>query len=309
MKVRAILNPRAGLRARQALGALAQGPPAWGRIAVEQTQFPGHARELATRAAQEGVELLLAVGGDGTMNEVADGLLGSQTALGLVPVGSGNGLARTLGLPLVPRQALRTLEGGVTRRMDVGLVNGRPFLNVAGAGFDALVGVEFHRHGRRGGRRGAFSYVRLGLAALLRYRATSFALDADGARFDGRAFVVAFANGRQYGAGAVIAPHARLNDGRLDVVVFEHASTPAVLLQAPRLFLGGIERWRRYRAFAVARAALSAPMPFPFHRDGEPEEDRERIEVALRPRALRVRVAAEVAAAADGPFLPQAGAE
>lgn len=309
MKVQAILNPRAGLRARRALGALEQGRPAWGRIAVELTRSPGHARELAVRAAQAGVELLLAVGGDGTVNEVAEGLLGSDTALGLVPVGSGNGLARTLGIPLAPRAALRAIEEGVTRRMDVGFVNGRPFLNVAGAGLDAHVGAEFHRHGSRGGRRGVFSYVRLSLLSVLRYEVSAFALEADGTRFDGRAYVVAFANGRQYGAGAVIAPRAALNDGRLDVVIFEEAPLPAVVVQAPRLFLGGIERFRGYRSFASARATLSAPRPFAFHRDGEPEDDSARLEVTLRPRALRVRVAAHVDAAPDGPFLSATGEE
>lgn len=309
MRVRAILNPRAGLGARRALGALEQGRPAWGRISVEPTQAPGHARDLARRAADEGVDLLLSVGGDGTMNEVADGLLGSDTALGIVPVGSGNGLARALGIPLEPRAALFALEAGVTRRMDVGLANGRPFLNVAGAGFDAHVGAEFHRHGRRGGRRGILSYVRLSLLAVRGYEMTRFALRAGGTRFEGRAFLVAFANGRQYGAGAVIAPRAALNDGRLDVVIFEEAPLATILMQMPRLFRGTIERFRRYRSFAAADALLRAERPFPFHRDGEPEDAAARLEIALRPAALRIRVATEVNDATNGPFLPATGVE
>lgn len=310
MNVRAILNPRAGLRAHRALGALEAGSTSWGRIPVELTRAPGHARELACEAAASGTELLLAVGGDGTVNEVAAGLLGSSTVLGIVPVGSGNGLARSLGIPLAPLAAVRALEAGVTRRMDVGLLDGRPFFNVAGAGFDAHVGAAFHRHGRGGGRRGIFSYVRLSLAAVLRYQVGEFELESDGGRFNGRAYALAFANGRQYGAGAVIAPRARLDDGRIDVVIFQDAPVARVLMQAPRLFLGTIDRFSAYRSFPVSRATLRAARPFPLHRDGEPEDERERVEIELRPRALRVRVAASALAAPGAPFLPDThGAE
>lgn len=303
MKVRAILNPRAGLAAQRALGAFEAGTPEWGRIPVDATQAPGHARELARRAVAQGVELLLAAGGDGTMNEVADGLLGSQTALGVVPVGSGNGLARTLGIPLEPRAALAALAHGVTRRMDVGLVNGRPFLNVAGAGFDAHVGAAFHKHARRGGRRGILSYVRLSLQAVLRYEPAAFELEVDGAPgFSGRALVVAFANGRQYGAGAVLAPRARLDDGRLDVVVFQATSVARVLRQIPRLFQGTLAHSRAFRGFTLSRGSLRSAQPYPFHRDGEPEEASARLDVGLHALALCTRVSRAVHEDPQGPF-------
>lgn len=313
MKVRAILNPRAGLGAQRALGALEAGVNAWGAIPVERTQAPGHARELARRAVAEGVELLLAVGGDGTMNEVADGLLGSGTALGIVPVGSGNGLARTLGIPLEPRAALHTLAAGVTRRMDVGLANGRPFLNLAGAGFDAHVGAAFHRHARRGGRRGILTYVRLSLLAVWRYAPLPLRVGADGAgahdaspgfAFEGRALLVACANGRQYGAGAVVAPRARLDDGRLDVVTIAATSPAAVLLQIPRIFSGTLERFSAYRAGFLSKGRIACDRPFPFHRDGEPEDEVTRLDLDLLPRALGIRVAQAVHADPAGPFGP-----
>lgn len=302
MRVQAILNPRAGLAAQRALSALRDARRSGGPIAVTLTERPGHARELARRAADEAAELVLAVGGDGTMNEVAEGLLGSETALGLVPVGSGNGLARTLRMPLEAARALEALESGVTRRMDVGFVNGRPFLNVAGAGFDAAVGADFHAHGRRGGRRGILPYVGLGLARAFSYRPEAFTLEAGAQGFSGRAFVVAFANGRQYGAGALIAPQARLDDGRLSVVVLEAAPRLELLLAAPRLFTGGVAGSRRYHAFETERATLRADHAFLHHRDGEPEERTRAIEVTLRPAALRVRVPAAVAGDPAGPF-------
>jgi YegS/Rv2252/BmrU family lipid kinase len=297
----AVLNPRAGVSARRALEAFRRRPR-WGDIEVRVTAGPGDARRWAEEAARDGADLLLVAGGDGTANEAGWGLLGSGTTLGLVPVGSGNGLARTLAIPLRPERALECLEAGVSRRMDVGMVNGRPFLNVCGAGFDATVGAEFHARGRRGGRRGLLTYVRLSLAESLRYRAERWTLEAGAERFEGRALVVAFVNGRQYGGAAVIAPGARLDDGLLDIVVVEDASLAEILANAPRLFLGGIERFRRYRRLAAARAVLTGNGPALFHRDGEPEPAADRLEVSLQPRALSVLVPRETAERPDGPF-------
>ena len=300
----AILNPRAGVAAERALAAVRRGRPSWGAIDVRVTTGPGDARRWAAEAAKDGVDLLLAVGGDGTANETAWGLLGTRTSLGLVPVGSGNGLARTLGIPLQPERALAALEQGVSRLMDVGMVNGRPFLNVSGAGFDAAVGAEFHARGQGGGRRGQFTYVRLSLAESLRYRAAEWTLEAGADRFEGRALIVAFVNGRQYGGAAIIAPGARLDDGLLDVVVVEDAPLLEVLANAPRLFLGGIERFRRYRRMAAPRALLTGALPGLFHRDGEPEPAAGRLEVHVDPRALSIRVPRATADDPRGPFAP-----
>lgn len=301
MKVRAVLNPRAGVRARRARRALERARAPW-TIEVAETTGPGHAAALAREAAEQGHHAVLAVGGDGTANEVARGLLGSETALALLPMGSGNGLARALRVPLRPERALATLADAVVRRMDVGTANGRPFLNVAGAGFDAVVGVAFHEHARHGGRRGIPTYVHMALRSMLTYRAETWDLEAAGQRFQGRALLVTFANGRQYGAEAVIAPGSRLDDGLLDVVVLEDASLPEILFHAPRLFLGGLERFRRYRRFPASAAVLTAARPVPFHRDGEPEAGTQRLEVGLMPRALKVLVPRQTAEDPAGPF-------
>ena len=182
MKVRAILNPRAGVAVRGTREAVERGRPSWRDYAVYLTREPGHATELAREAVAAGAELVLAVGGDGTMNEVARALIGSPAALGIVPVGSGNGLARALRLPLRPAHALGALESGARRRMDVGFLNGRPFLNVAGVGFDAVVGRSFHERGKEGGRRGFLGYVRLCLLELRTYRSPRLAIEVPPAR-------------------------------------------------------------------------------------------------------------------------------
>jgi YegS/Rv2252/BmrU family lipid kinase len=299
------VNPRAGLAAERARAALAASRPAWRELETRLTKGPGDARELARDAAARGCELVLSVGGDGTANEVAWGLLGSESALGIVPAGSGNGLARTLRLPLRPAAALAALERGVTRRMDVGWIGGKPFLNVAGAGFDAAVGADFHAHGRRGGRRGFLTYVRLSLRRALAYQAGSWSIDAGAERFDGRAFVIVFANGRQYGGGAVVAPRARLDDGLLDVGIFEDAPRLRTLLGACRMFLGGVERLPFYRPLRVASLVLESPGPILHHRDGEPEAaSSSRLELRIEPRALKILAPAGTSADPAGPFLP-----
>jgi YegS/Rv2252/BmrU family lipid kinase len=302
VKIRAILNPRAGLAAARARRAILDGP--WPDVDLIETRAPGHARELATEAASAGCGLLLAAGGDGTANEVAWGLLGSETALGLVPVGSGNGLARTLRLPLDPWRCVGALHDAKTRRMDVGFWNDRPFLNVGGAGLDALVGADFHAHGRAGGRRGILTYVRLSLRRALSYRAASYAVTTDNGRFEGRALIVAFANGRQYGGGAIVAPRARLDDGRLDLIVFEDAPRAALLAGGPRLFLGTVDRFRYYRHLLVTRARVTSTTPFIHHRDGEPEAEQPVAEVRVEARALRVLVPRATSGDPAGPFEP-----
>jgi YegS/Rv2252/BmrU family lipid kinase len=297
----AILNPRAGLAAARARAALERSPR-WRGTAVRVTTAPGDAKRFAEEAAAAGAEHVLSIGGDGTANEIAWGLLGTPAVLGLVPMGSGNGLARTLRLPLSPDGALASLADGVPRAMDVGMINGRPFLNVAGAGFDAEIGVAFHEHGRRGGRRGIFTYVRLSLARSLSYRAESWTLAAGDGRFDGRAFVIAFVNGRQYGAGATLVPGSRLDDGLLDVVVIEDAPAYELVWNASRLFLGGIERFRRYHHHPATTAVLTAGRTFHHHRDGEPEDATDRLEATVVPRALRILVPRVTAGDPGGPF-------
>jgi YegS/Rv2252/BmrU family lipid kinase len=297
------LNPRAGVAAARALEAVKRGRPSWKDLDVAVTQGPGDASRLARQAVAAGAELVLAVGGDGTANETAQGLFDSKTALGIVPVGSGNGLARCLRIPLDPAAALASLEEGVTRRADVGMIDGRPFLNVAGAGFDAVVGADFHEAGRGGGRRGILSYVLRALVRVTRHRGQPLHLEADGVAHELRPFLVCLANGPQYGAGALIAPGAKLDDGRLDVVILEEAPWPVLLLNVPRLFAGTLKHSRLYRRFGASTVAITSAAPFLYHRDGEPEDAVPRLEATLRPGALLLRAPRATVSDPNGPFV------
>jgi YegS/Rv2252/BmrU family lipid kinase len=302
MRGRLIANPRAGRRSPALFRALASGGHPFSDIEVVPTTFPGEAEVLARKAVQDGVAFVLVAGGDGTVNEVASGLLGGGTPLGVLPTGSGNGLARVLGIPLDLPDALRALGTAEVRRMDAGLLNGRAFVNVAGAGLDAEVGSAFQARGGKGGRRGLWPYFELGFRKAWGYRPRRIRIEADGAVLEGRALIVAFANGRQYGGGATIAPKALLDDGLLDLVVFEEASFLETLTQVPKLFYGGIESFRAYRHLQVRHAILRAEDALGSHRDGEPAEASATLEVGVKPGGLPVLVPGRTLRNPEGPF-------
>jgi diacylglycerol kinase (ATP) len=222
--------------------------------------------------------------------------------LGVIAAGSGNGLARALGIPRGARASLHALAHSVVRPMDVGLANGKIFLNIAGAGFDAAVGRAFDEHGRRGGRRGMLSYFRMGLATAWGYKTAELRLEAGETQWRHRAFVVAFANGRQYGGGAEVAPKAVLDDGLLDVVAVEDAPAAEILVNLPLMYLGRIDTYRRYTRVLATGGVLTADAPFAYHRDGEPEPPTQRLEVTIRPRALHVLVPPARLQDRTGPF-------
>lgn len=300
MKVRAVVNPRAGVAARRVIEAL-EGQRFWRHLEIRITEGPRHAIDLAREAVDVGCEVVLACGGDGTANEVAKGILGTGALFGVIPVGSGNGLARNLRIPLTPHRALQALSRAQIRKMDVGFVNGQPFLNVAGVGFDAEIGEAFHAWGRER-RRGILHYVRLAATRFLTYPAPLLRLVADDYESHGPVFLVAFANGRQYGAGAEVVPDSTLDDGTFEVVVLEDRPRAVMATGVAHLFLGGVEAIPGYRRIRTRSALITATTPVPVHRDGEPEPRVERVEVTLRPRALPILVPRATLADPWGPF-------
>ena len=258
------------------------------------TEHAGHAAELARGAVERGARIVVAWGGDGTVNEVATALVGTAAALGIVPAGSGNGLARMLGMPAQASRALGRILHGADRVIDVGDIDGRLFVNVAGVGFDAHIAAAFATMGRR--RRG---FLRYGLivARELRHfhsRAFTLTLDAGDARGEQtsrhHAFLMTFANGRQWGNGALIAPQAELDDGALDAVVVEDRGRGAVLRAIPRLFTGTLAGVPGVMTSRIRTATVTGDgRPVAYHADGEPHIGGPALVVSVRPGALRLR--------------------
>ncbi len=280
------VGPRAGAARRRAEQAAAICE-AHGRAAeVLVTERHGHARDLAAGAVARGCGLVVAWGGDGTVNEVGSALAYTPAAMGIVPAGSGNGLARELGLPFEPASAFAAAFTRPERVIDAGDLDGRLFFNVAGCGLDARVARGF---AASGARRGPWRYVQVTVRELFAYTPDDLVITTDGGDARVRPLLVAFANASQYGNGARIAPGARLDDGQLDVVVVTHRPVWRVAQQVPYLFSGRIadvpgvtiERSRE----AVVRAAVSILC----HVDGEPYAAGRVVTVRARARALRVR--------------------
>jgi YegS/Rv2252/BmrU family lipid kinase len=294
MKVSVIINPISGTGGRRdvARDRAARAAACLARHGLDGaavlTGRPGHARELADAALARGADTVIAWGGDGTVNEVASALAFRQATLGIIPSGSGNGLARELRIPLEPDAAFAVAIGGATRVIDAGELDGRLFFNVAGIGLDARVAHRFAVDGLV--RRGFFRYVSVTLQELFAFSADEHTIATDGESRQIRALLVAIANGRQYGNGAIVAPHAVLDDGRLDVVVIAARSPLRAMAQLPFVFLGMIARMPGVTMQQASVIEVTSPGPIIYHLDGEPFAGDASVRARSRPAALRVRV-------------------
>jgi len=255
---------------------------------VQLSERPGHARELARNALANRASTILAWGGDGTVNEVASELAFRDAAFAVIPSGSGNGLARELQIPFDPDAAFDIALTGTERVIDAGEFDGRLFFNIAGIGLDARVAHRFSEDGlvRRGFRR----YLEITASELWSFHPDEHTIVADGAAVRHRALLIAVANGRQYGNGAIIAPRARLDDGRLDVVVVAHRSPLRALMQMPRVFMGDIERIPGVTMTTAVDIEVTSAQPVLYHVDGEPFVGGASLKARVRPDALRVLV-------------------
>ena len=248
------------------------------------TERPGHARELTKAAVRRGARLVFAWGGDGTINEVASALAFDDVPLGIIPSGSGNGLATELGIDARPEIAIAMGLQSAPRRIDLGEMGGRLFVNVAGVGIDAYVADKFNEHGNV--RRGLLTYARISGRALFTYQQRRYRIVADGDAIETSAVLLTIANGSQYGNNARVAPHATLDDGWLDLVVVEESSRLRTLAHVPRLFDGTIDRVAGCTIRRMKSGAIESDEPMTFHVDGEPMRGGTSLKVRIHPGAL-----------------------
>src|SRR5262245_8244093 len=275
MSVAIIINPISGgarpEMARRRAEIAAQVIERHGdRPEVFITERRGHARELALAAMQRGVRLVMAWGGDGTINEVVSALAFGEVPLGIVPAGSGNGLAGEPAISRKPDQAIAAALRSESRLIDVGELAGRLFVNVAGVGIDAHVAYQFNAADNP--RRGFIGYVRLGARALRTYRPRDYHITKPDGQIEARALLVAVANAPQWGNGAQIAPGALVDDGLVDLVVLEERSRFRTLCQLPRLFNGTASRVQGCTISRVREVTIECDEPMIFHVDGEPHQ-------------------------------------
>jgi diacylglycerol kinase (ATP) len=290
MRALVVINPVSGparrrsVDAGRALAVSVLERAGW-TVEVAVTTAAGDAHRLAHAACGGGSDMVVAWGGDGTINEVASALAFTPVALGIVPGGSGNGLARELGIPRDPARALGVAAGGGRRVIDAGEVDGRLFFNAAGIGLDAAIAALMAMPGTQ---RGFSGYLRLALREGLQYQARHYVVTQDGRAVRHHALFMAFANSRQYGNDARIAPRARLDDGLLDLVVVENQPLWRLLGQTRALFQGSLQPGPRLRMTTFTEVMVAGAEPLAYHVDGEPGVGGGQVVVRAHPRALVV---------------------
>jgi diacylglycerol kinase (ATP) len=292
LKARFIFNPHSGsnrrnphLRDRARTFIAEHGWDA----AVVSTERPRHATELARRAVDEGCTLVVAIGGDGTMNEVASALVDTPVSFGLIPCGSGNGLGRHLGIRRPGRGAFQTLLTGRSLAIDTGMVNTDPFFCVAGTGFEALIASRFASLTSRG-----FSgYLRTSVQAWRTYRPERYTLHHATGHDRVEAFTLAISNSSQYGNNAFIAPGASVSDGQLNLTAVPRVGLHNAVPLLWRLFRGSLYRVASVQRWQGERFIIERERPGWIHTDGEPRAEVSRLEITVRPRSLRIMVPAE----------------
>lgn len=301
-----IINPISGTQDKQAVeqAIVRHIDTMRYRYELVYTEYAGHAAELAAQAAAEGVEIVVAVGGDGTINEVARALVHTQTALGIVPCGSGNGLARHLCIPLDPDAAVAIINRGVVHCLDYGLINGHPFFCTCGVGFDAFLSMKF----AEAGKRGLATYIEKTLTDGISYKPESYRLTLDndeGKDVQYDAFLIACANASQYGNNAYIAPHASMKDGLLDVVILEPFNVLESAAVAMQLFSKTLPQNSHVKTLRTRRLRIERQQAGPAHCDGDPFDMEAVIEVELVAGAFQVVVNEEANREPDPNLLQQ----
>jgi len=286
-KIRFIINPKSGVQQKNDFPALIEKyiDKSQFDFDIAHTEYKKHAKEIAAKSAAEGDDIVCAVGGDGSVHEVGTVLIGTKTQLAIIPAGSGNGLARHLQIPMDFVQAIETINNGKQAIIDTVLVNDKPFLNVGGYGFDAVIAKGFENHVRRG----FWGYVKLVSKQCFGYRPTLFSFEINGEKMEKKLFLCTIANANEYGNGFCISPNSSLTDGIVELCMLR----PFNLLMAPAVLFRFFRksnhkgRYMEIIPFTKARITLHSPIG---HYDGEPFDVRNELNVEVVPKSLHVLI-------------------
>ena len=272
-----IINPISGKSRKQKIveKLLAKG------YKVAFTEYAGHAEQLAREATER---VVVAVGGDGTVNEVARGLVGSDKALGIIPCGSGDGLARHLGLSHNIDKAIAAIERGECKSMDAAEVNGRLFFSVCGVGFDAVVSERFAKSGKRGLK----NYIKQGLMTWKDYAPEEYIIEIDGERMVKKALFITVGNSNQWGNGAKITPLAKYNDGILDITIVDKFGALELPWLSYRLMAGSLHKSQQVHCYKGKQIKIIRKSEGPAHADGDWFLTSNTLDIKVLPSALSV---------------------
>jgi len=248
------------------------------------TNHANHAYELAKSAVEEQYDAVIAVGGDGTINEIGTALVGTKIPLGIVPEGSGNGLALYLGIPMNESAALRRINRFDSMAIDCGRIGERCFFNIAGIGFDASVSDRFANETFRG----PAGYLRTVINVISNYKPKKYSLVIDGKTYEREAFMISVANSPQYGNNAYIAPNASINDGLLDVCVVHKFPLYTLPMMIFHLFNKTADQSEYVEIIPGKKICIQQEGKAPVHLDGEPMDLGNKLEIEVESRALNI---------------------
>ncbi len=281
-----VINPRAGVNRNKQIQHAINSQLDLNRFdySIEYTQYPHHGTEIAREAVRHGAYAVVAVGGDGSVNDVAKGLIGSDTALAIIPLGSGNGLARTLGIPANSRKAIQTINADQLSLVDIGYANERLFLSCAGVGFEALISDRF----KNSSRRGLLTYIWLIIRNFFSYSSKRWEIDIDGRMLHEKGFIVTVANGQQFGYNFHIAPTADLQDGKLDLVVVRKFPVLAGFGVALLSLQGKLLESRYVHHYRGKSIKIASEYLALLQTDGDAYPCNSEVRFSIQPQALKV---------------------
>lgn len=285
-KILFIVNPKSGVQSKSNLPRMVEKYIDHNRfdLHIEKTAYAGHASEIAAMAVKDGFDVVVAVGGDGTINEVARSLVHTGTALGVIPCGSGNGFARHLGIPIDIRKSIEFINNSKVTTIDYGRLNGNPFFCACGVGFDALVSDDF----AKGSHRGLASYVQKTLVDWVKYEPEVYEVVADSVKKKYKAFIIACGNASQYGNNAYITPFASMRDGLLSVSILEPFTSIEVPLVVAQLFSNKIDKNSHVTTLSTRKLTIKRASAGPVHYDGEPATMDAVLDIEVVPEGLKV---------------------
>ncbi len=285
-KILFIINPISGTKSKASIPELIEKTLDKEKFdySVTMTQYAAHACELTKEAVAEGMDAVIAVGGDGTVNEIARSLAGTSTSLGIIPCGSGNGFARHLGIPINAAKAIEFINTSEPISVDYGKINGIPFFCTCGIGFDALVSKKF----AEGSHRGYVSYITQTLHEYLAYRPDIYEIEDENGTIKSKAFLIACGNAAQYGNDYYIAPHASMRDGLLNITILEPFHAVDVPVIVGQVLNNKADRNSHIKTFKSKSLRIRRQNPGTAHYDGEPIELGTDILIEIVPAGLRV---------------------
>lgn len=287
-KIRFIINPISGVNRNKILDDIIRENIDKDKYVYEivNTERAFHAIELSREAVEKKYDIVVAVGGDGSVNEVAKALIGTNVNLGIIPAGSGNGLARHLKIPFNPVNAVKTINEAQSKLIDTINLNNESCISIAGVGFDALVAKKYAKEGRRG----FWTYVKIITQEYISYKPKNYKLNIDGNEIERKALFICFANSNQFGYNTQIAPDAEVDDGLIDICIFQKIPLIETPLLSQLIFLRQLGKSRFVEIIKAKNVIVERKRNRVVNIDGEPVKIDKVLNVKINPSSLNVIV-------------------